>query len=90
MDINEKNGNELIATVGKKYGHSKLFFSETDVTNAQQLESAYKKIINTYGQLDIVVNNAGIAREHDYELMISVNLVSSEQFGLPFRTTLLR
>lgn len=36
----------------------------------------FQKIIKTFQRFDILINNAGVASEHDFEKMISVNLVS--------------
>jgi NAD(P)-dependent dehydrogenase (short-subunit alcohol dehydrogenase family) len=38
---------------------------------------AFKKTINKFGDLDIVVNNAGIYNEKKWKYELSVNLVSS-------------
>lgn len=37
---------------------------------------AFKKVIEHFGRLDIVVNNAGVNNEKDWESTIQINLVS--------------
>lgn len=37
---------------------------------------AFKKVIEHFGRLDIVVNNAGVNNEKDWESTIQTNLVS--------------
>lgn len=41
---------------------------------------AFKETINIYHQLDIVINNAAIVDEVDWEKMLSVNLVCIPEF----------
>lgn len=54
-----------------------------DVTQAQSIRSAVSNIIEQYGQLDIVVNNAGVGRgsadfmaisDDDWDVTLAVNL----------------
>lgn len=41
---------------------------------------AFKKVIEHFGRLDIVVNNAGVNNEKDWESTIQINLVSIFSF----------
>jgi 3-oxoacyl-[acyl-carrier protein] reductase len=53
-----------------------------DITNSEQVASLFKQILNTYGPVDILINNAGIQvsralhdfKEDDFDRIISVNL----------------
>lgn len=55
---------------------------EVDVSKADDVEKAVAKVIETYGHVDILINNAGITRdnllvrmsEEDWDAVISVNL----------------
>lgn len=38
---------------------------------------AFRAAIETFKQIDIVINNAGVATEDNYENMIAVNFVST-------------
>ena len=56
-----------------------------DVTNIENVQEVFKSIIKDRGQLDFLVNNAGITRdgllmrmkEQDWDLVLSVNLKGS-------------
>ncbi len=56
-----------------------------DVTNFENCEEMVKKIIDTFGKIDVLVNNAGITRdmlllrmkEKDFRDVIDVNLVGT-------------
>lgn len=43
---------------------------------------AFKKVIEHFGRLDIVVNNAGVNNEKDWESTIQINLVSIISFHI--------
>lgn len=40
------------------------------------ISEAFRKTIEAYGQIDIVINNAGILNDIKWELEININLVS--------------
>lgn len=69
----EKHFNELGA---------KLLLVESDVSNFASCEEATKKIMDEFGRIDVLVNNAGITKdnlllrmpEEDFDKVISVNL----------------
>lgn len=61
---------------------AKLLLVESDVSNFASCEDATKKIMNEFGRIDVLVNNAGITKdnlllrmpEEDFDKVISVNL----------------
>lgn len=81
-DINEARGNEIIDDI-KGDGKEALFLKQ-DVTKEEDWESTVDKILETYGELNVVVNNAGIGALRDIEnttledwnKVISINLDS--------------
>lgn len=48
------------------------------MSKKDQVKRAFDQIIKEFNYIDIVVGNAGIICEHDYERTINVNLVSKE------------
>lgn len=58
-DVNESHGNEVVTTIKAKGGDA-IFF-KADTSNAADSEATVAKAIETYGKLDIAVNNAGIS-----------------------------
>lgn len=48
-----------------------------DTKNDFELLAAFKTAISVFGQVDIVVNNAGILDDKDYEKEVRVNVVST-------------
>ena len=61
---------------------AKLLLIESDVSNFTSCEEATKKIMDEFGRIDVLVNNAGITKdnlllrmpEEDFDKVISVNL----------------
>lgn len=64
---------------------AKCFFSEGDVSKFEDAERMANEIIEEYGRIDVLVNNAGITRDtllmrmkkEDFEAVINVNLVGT-------------
>ena len=59
-DINETGVKDLIASSGDIAGE--IVFSQTDVSNRNQVETMIDLAVNKYGKLDVLVNNAGVAK----------------------------
>ncbi|MBI5207554.1 MAG: 3-oxoacyl-[acyl-carrier-protein] reductase [Candidatus Firestonebacteria bacterium] len=68
---------EEIQALGRKAMGLKV-----NVTNSQEVDTAVKKVLDTFGKIDILVNNAGITRdnliirmkEEDWDSVLHVNL----------------
>ncbi len=63
----------------------KCFMAKGDISNFEDCEKFVKEVIEEYGQIDVLVNNAGITRDtllmrmkkEDFEAVIDVNLVGT-------------
>ena len=66
----------------KEIGKTKSVFYQTDISNEKQVVQLFQAIEKKYGNIDVVVNNAGIIRDNmiwnmeaaDFDLVINVNL----------------
>jgi NAD(P)-dependent dehydrogenase (short-subunit alcohol dehydrogenase family) len=85
-----KNGDKLLATARKpdqlldlvECNGENVRTAELDVTNPKQAEAAVKFAVETFGKLDVVVNNAG------YGNMSSIEETSIEDFRTQIETNL--
>lgn len=75
-DIDEQNGEKLSRQLVGKYGKDNVIFCECDVTDYPQFEESFETVVETFGSVDIVINNAGIMNDRLWELEVDVNLVS--------------
>ena len=65
-------------------GGGSIFFQKVDVTSKEDVHKAVAEIINKYGKIDILINNAGIIRDSsfmkmepsEWDAVINVNLNS--------------
>lgn len=80
-DASDESGEETANAIKKAGGEA--FFFQTDVSKAIEVENMVRQAVDTYGRLDIAVNNAGIAspqallaelEEEDFDRVINVNL----------------
>ena len=81
----EDNYNEVIKEVENENQNIKCTAVKGDVTSFEDCENMIKEIIDTYGKIDVLVNNAGITKdmlllrmkEKDFRDVIDVNLVGT-------------
>jgi NAD(P)-dependent dehydrogenase (short-subunit alcohol dehydrogenase family) len=84
---NEENGKRVEEEI-KAFGHEALFF-QTDVSNENHIISLVDEVINRYGRIDVVFNNAGVGFSssskykmdrltetplHDWNQILAINL----------------
>ncbi|WP_010677122.1 SDR family NAD(P)-dependent oxidoreductase [Bacillus timonensis] len=67
-DINEENSEELIQNFNNDYG-VKAKFVKVDVTDENQVRNLVQDVKATFGKIDVLINNAGIASVENAEDM---------------------
>lgn len=65
-DILDQEGKEVVAEIGKAGGHA--FYIHLDVTDEAQWKAAVEGTVAAHGQLDVLVNNAGISGSAETDL----------------------
>jgi len=65
-DVLDKEGAAVVAEIDKAGG--KATFVHLDVTDEKQWEAAIAKVMASAGQLDVLVNNAGISGSAEKDL----------------------
>ncbi|RNL56044.1 SDR family NAD(P)-dependent oxidoreductase [Pedobacter jejuensis] len=90
-DIDKLQGDLFVKEIISKGGIASFY--QTDVAIPEQMEALVEYAINTYGKLDIAVNNAGIGGEQNnvtnmslegWQKIISVNL-NSVFYGMKYQ-----
>ncbi|XP_038215747.1 15-hydroxyprostaglandin dehydrogenase [NAD(+)]-like [Zerene cesonia] len=76
-DIDVNNGKQLEQELNSEYP-GRVSFIKCDVTNDEELFAAYDQVLNQYGYIDIVVNNAGLMNDSPkvYKKSIEVNVTA--------------
>lgn len=82
VDKDEKAGEQTVGEIAQRNGISK--FVKTDLTISKDVQSMIANVIETFGQIDIMFNNAGyhisknieITSENEWEYIINTNLRS--------------
>jgi len=72
VDIIKRDALEEIHSM---FGKDRAIFINADVSQKSMLEGAFETTVRFFKQLDIVINNAGIVNELQWEKCIAVNLV---------------
>ncbi|KAG5331934.1 PGDH dehydrogenase, partial [Acromyrmex charruanus] len=74
VDLPTSNGQNAVATLENEFGKSRAIFVVCDVTKADDFEKTFKKIVDTFKGLDILINNAGIFNDNYWEKTIDLNV----------------
>lgn len=77
-----QNANKVKEELESKYS-VKVLLVKADVSKEEQVKKMYAEVINTFGNIDCVVNNAGIAMDclledktvDDFKRILDVNLI---------------
>ncbi|PGS53470.1 3-oxoacyl-ACP reductase FabG [Bacillus sp. AFS041924] len=81
IDVNE----EALSQTALEFKQYEIYTKVANVTNANEVATAMKEVCDTFGSLDIVVNNAGVIRDNllfkmtdsDWDTVMDVHLKGS-------------
>ncbi|KAG5880308.1 hypothetical protein JTB14_003707 [Gonioctena quinquepunctata] len=73
-DLNEDFGKNAVKEIEEEFGPNRAKFVRTDVTSSQQFDDAFKKTIEKFKNIDILINNAGILNDAIWEKEVEVNI----------------
>lgn len=76
VDLPTSQGQSRVSEFDDKYGKGRAVFYPCDVTKAEEFKTTFKKVVDEFGGLDILINGAGIVFEQRMQQMIDVNLTS--------------
>ncbi|KAF5299859.1 hypothetical protein FQA39_LY11396 [Lamprigera yunnana] len=71
---NVESGKKVLNELQTRFGVEKVIFVQADVSDKIQFEECFKKTIEKFNNVDILINNAGIANDKEFEKMVSVNV----------------
>lgn len=60
VDQNPEWAERTVDMINSELGYGKAILAQADVTSASDCEAAVTKALNTFGRLDILVNNVGV------------------------------
>lgn len=66
-DLNLDGAEKVAADINAKYGEMRAIAVKMDVTDEEQVKAAYAAASLTYGGVDIIVNNAGLATSSPFD-----------------------
>jgi rhamnulose-1-phosphate aldolase/alcohol dehydrogenase len=66
-DLNIEGAEKVAAEINEKYGSMRALAVKMDVTKEDAVKEAYKKTALTFGGMDIIVNNAGLATSSPFD-----------------------
>ncbi len=81
-EIDAAKGERARVCINGEFGNSNIDFFQTDLADEKQLDALYKYVMDTYGRLDVIINNAAVVPMGaveavsiaDWDLSYAVNL----------------
>lgn len=67
--------NNAAETLQADFKEQTVIFIKTDISKKDQVKDAFNEVITKFKRIDVVMCNAGILNDRDYELAVNVNLV---------------
>jgi len=66
-DLNLEGAQKVADELNAQYGENRAIAVKMDVTKEEEVQAAYEKTALTYGGVDIIVNNAGLATSSPFD-----------------------
>lgn len=66
-DLNLEGAQQVAEEINVKHGENRAFAVKMDVTDEEAVKRAYRETSITYGGVDIIVNNAGLATSSPFD-----------------------
>ncbi|KAG5884533.1 hypothetical protein JTB14_029066 [Gonioctena quinquepunctata] len=74
VDINVINGKKALQDICEEFGDNRAIFVKCDITKMIELENAFEATLGKFENIDILINNAGILDDCNWEKEIAINL----------------
>ncbi|XP_050310700.1 15-hydroxyprostaglandin dehydrogenase [NAD(+)]-like isoform X2 [Anthonomus grandis grandis] len=84
VDLNEKASDKVVKELEEEFGKNKVIFVKADVRDIEEFEDAFKRTVATFGNVDILINNAGIFDESDegWRKTVQIGVLNGILLGL--------
>lgn len=73
--MNTNVGTEAAKSLCTEFGKDRAFYVKCDVTKMTEFEKAMETAMGYMKSCDILINNAGVMNDHDWETEIKINFV---------------
>lgn len=70
------NHNNAVELLSAAYPNQRVYFVKTDVSDNENVKLAFKAVHEKLKTINIVIANAGILDESQFEKMVQINVVS--------------
>lgn len=84
LGSNKEKGEQAVSDLSGHVPQGVVKFFQVDVSNKQQVEQCIKTVLEEFGKVDVLINNAGITRdqllmkmtEEDWDTIMDINVKS--------------
>lgn len=74
VDLPTSDGQNAVSTLENEFGKGHAVFIACDVTKIDDLEKTFKKVVDSFEGLDILINNAGMLNDKYLDETIDLNV----------------
>ncbi|KAJ8918481.1 hypothetical protein NQ315_008178 [Exocentrus adspersus] len=74
VDTNKPKSLENIEKLTNEFGEDNVLYVEADVADAEQMDYAFRSTVLHYHAIDLIVNNAGVMNDVQWETELRTNL----------------
>ncbi|ROT72527.1 putative 15-hydroxyprostaglandin dehydrogenase [Penaeus vannamei] len=78
-DIDAEAGAETVTELQAQHGGDNAMFFKCDVTKDEDFNGAWDAAVEKFGPVTLLVNNAGLGNEQNWQLTLNVNIRKTER-----------
>lgn len=68
---------DVLKSLNDEFSGKYIIYLKTDIAKMDQIEKTFASVVEKFGNIDIVVNTAGIFNDKDVNATLTVNAVSA-------------
>lgn len=74
IDVQDRQ-TEILKTLNNEFSGKYIIYLKTDISKLEQIERAFDSVVEKFGNIDVVINTAGIFNDRDVNGTLLINVV---------------
>lgn len=77
IDVQDRQ-TEILKALNNEFTGKYIIYLKTDIGKLEQIERAFDSVVEKFGNIDVVVNTAGVFNDKDVNGTLLINAVSNK------------